>query len=360
MKSKWTKYSPVCFMGDNKVVLYNQGILYVYNAVTFSLLSKKKIIHTFKECVLSRFKILNRLLRCGVRVSLPISDTKLIFFVNKKILEYDIESQELSEGYNPERGVRPLYFTEIKDVEGFDNMIVWGGYLSNPTKREVSIYKRCDVDSWEVIYTFENGSINHIHNLIPDKENKCVWILTGDFEAAACIWKATNNFTVVEPILKNSQKYRGCVAFPYKSGLLYATDSQFTQNSIRFLYKDGLNWKSKRIKNINGTCIYGCKSQDKYVFATSVEGMGIYKNIFQLFTDRKRGPGIIDDNICLYRGSLDDGFEMLYSQRKDIYPFIFQFGAFQFPSGENNHNYILLKHFATKNKDMSTVKISYK
>lgn len=58
---------------------------------------------------------------------------------------------------------------------------------------EVRIYKRINAKYWGPIYTFEKEAINHIHNIIPDEKNKCVWILTGDFDNAAAIWRATDN-----------------------------------------------------------------------------------------------------------------------------------------------------------------------
>ena len=166
---------------------------------------------------------------------------------------------------------------------------------------------------------------------------------------------ATDGFSVVEPVLLGNQEYRGCVGFPTSSGLLYATDSQFIHNSIRMLQEQGGTYESKFLFPLNGSCIYGCKVGDKYVFETSVEGVGIYRNLLHFLISRKPGPGIISKKICLYTGNIEDGFKETYCQEKDCLPFSFQFGTFQFPAGDNETNNIVFKQIAVKKNDLSTI-----
>ena len=162
-----------------------------------------------------------------------------------------------------------------------------------------------------------------------------MWILTGDFGSKVGIYKAKNNFESVEPIKLGKQKYRSCVAFPTKLGLLYATDSQFIQNSIRLLYKKKDRWITKIIHKINGPSVYGAMYGAKFFFSTAVEPVGIgyskgnygaIKFLSHLFT-RERSPAIKENKSFIIGGDFKNGFGDYFKYEKDIMPFtLFQFG----------------------------------
>jgi hypothetical protein len=273
------------------------------------------------------------------------------------LYKLNISTKTLSNGYTPDEGVRALYFTEIESIEGFDNSFVFGGYLSNSQKKSVHIYKRIEQDKWEIIYTFEEGQINHVHNITPDKYNNCVWVFTGDFDNSAAIWKVTDNFKNVERVVSNSQIYRGCIGFPTKEGLIYATDAPFHDNTIRILKQKGNNWVSEKICDIDGSSIYGCKYKDKFVFSTTVEPDGRGSSLLKSMFYQKRGVGIKDNFTHIYIGNYEKNFKDIFKLEKDIWPFIFQFGTIKFPSGENNTDYLIFEPVATKKYDQKLVKL---
>lgn len=350
--------SPICYLGDSILVCYKYGIFYIYDISTCKLVKKIRTSFSFWEYLVARVKCINRFFRLGVRCAIPLSSSSFVYYCQNRIYEMDIETGKVSDAVMITKGVRPLKFTEVKGIKSFVDGVYFGGYLSNPNKNSVSIYRRKAATQWEVVYTFIEGTINHIHALVPDKENDCLWILTGDFEDAAGIWKATNNFVSVEKVLMGNQLYRGCVAFPMRKGILYATDSQLEQNSIRLLMYENGTYKSKHLCDINGSCIYGTSIGDTYFFATSVEGIGIYKNCWQFLIDRTKGPGIQNYKMCIYSGNIDDGFRVIYSQKKDWLPLSFQFGSFQFPSGVNRSNKLVFRQVATSRSDLSTIILS--
>ena len=218
--------SPICYLGDSILVCYKYGIFYIYDISTCKLVKKIRTSFSFWEYLVARVKCINRFFRLGVRCAIPLSSSSFVYYCQNRIYEIDIETGKVSDAVMITKGVRPLKFTEVKGIKSFVDGVYFGGYLSNPNKNSVSIYRRKAATQWEVVYTFIEGTINHIHALVPDKENDCLWILTGDFEDAAGIWKATNNFVSVEKVLMGNQLYRGCLAFPMRKGILYATDSQ--------------------------------------------------------------------------------------------------------------------------------------
>ena len=315
-----------------------------------------KVFNSRKESVFGKSNLFFRFLRLGVRAATLLNNHIIILSIGNRIFEYDLETQLLSNGYFCGEGIRPLIFTELKGLKGFDDGIYFGGYLGNRHKRPVSIYKRTGVDKWEMVYTFPQGAINHIHALVADPFRSCVWIYTGDFEDSAAIWKATDNFQNVSVAVCNDQKYRGCVAFALPEGLLYATDAPFAQNNI-FLLKPDM--ELMELKQIDGSCIYGCKWNEKYVFSTTVEPDGINPTKLQALFGRKRGRGIKDNYIHLYQGDLNEGFKEVYKLKKDALPYCsFQFGVFRFPYGENKTDTLYFQPIATKQFDLSLMRLN--
>lgn len=338
---------PLLFFEGDKLLCYHHSVLSLLDTNSWKPLWKVDLNLGWKERWLSRVSLCRRALRLGIRNAHLLDNDKILLFTNKQFYEFDVNLNHLEAGYVPEAGVRALNITTIKDIAGFDDMVVFGGYRSNRNKLPVHIYRRIDAKKWEPIYTFGQGEVNHIHNVIPDEINQCVWIQTGDFGDGAALWKAKDNFRHVEPILKGSQEYRGCVCFPLQEGLLYATDTPLDYNSIRLFECKDSEWKSKKISDISGSCIYACKVENKYLFSTAVEPTGQEGGWKGLFS-RKRGSGIKDNYCHLYYGDLEGGFSEIYKAKKDCLPYaLFQFGSLQFPSGENRIDKIMVYHVST-------------
>jgi hypothetical protein len=299
-------------------------------------------------------KTLRRLFRTDVRLGIKLSETTLLIVLNKSFYEIDIIKKSVEKSADIPIGSRPLNIVKIKDLESFEDGHFFGEYFSNPEMGGVSIYKYINRDL-EKVYSFESKEINHIHNLIPDPFRNCVWILTGDFNKGAAIFKATNNFKNVEPIVRGKQEYRSCVAFPVKEGLIYATDSQFQENSIRLLSESETNkWESKKIFAMNGPAIFGTKNKDTLIMSTSVEAIN-KGTLIQKLLRRKSGPGIIKDQSEIIIGNLIKGFSMVYNNKKDFLPFVlFQFGNIIFPTGQNDTDFLVYYTVGLRRNDLST------
>lgn len=346
--------SPLCYLPSGKLVCYKNGEIVILN--NGQKQNKIPILNSKKERLFSRFRYLSRLLRLGVRSSFALDEGNILLSIGNKIYELNIEKNKLSEGYFCGEGIRPLSFAEIKGISSIDDGIYFGGYLGNRGMKPVNIYKRIDEDKWDIVYTFPQGTINHIHTIISDTYRDCVWIFTGDFDHASAIWKATNNFKTVECVVSNDQKYRGCVAYALPEGLLYATDAPFQDNYIYLFNPDNLI--SKSLFPLHGSCIYGCKWNEQYVFSSTVEGDGRNTSKMEFFFGCKRGAGIKDKYVHLYIGNLQDGFKEIYKEKKDFLPFYtFQFGVFKFPYGENNGDALYFQPIATTKNDMSLLAI---
>ena len=339
--------TPLCFLSNGQLVCYQHGDIVVLNEG--KLIRRFALYNNLKERYLGRLRLFSRLLRLGIRTAIAVDDNNVAISTGSYIYEVDLGKKEISEGFFCGNKKRPLIISEIIGIKEFDDGLYYGDYLGILDKVPISIHKRVAVDKWEKVYEFEAGTINHIHNIIPDPYRDCVWIFTGDFGEAAAIWKATSNFKKVERYLSGNQKYRGCVAFAVPEGILYATDAPFADN---FIYL--LNAESREVKDISpidGSCINGCKWEDKFVFSSTVEG-DMFKNKKELLFSRKRGAGIKNDDVHLYCGNIHTGFSEILKETKDSYPYYaFAFGLFKFPVGINGSNTLYYQPIATKAHD---------
>lgn len=350
MKSIILKHTtPLCFFSDNRLICYQHGDIVVLDSGIVS--QRFPLINSFKERVFGRFKLVSRFFRLGVRAAQTIDDSTVLLSIGNFIYELNINSESCSKGYFCGQGIRPLSFTIVKGINSFENGVYFGGYLGNVSKKPVCIYHRIGVDQWESVYTFPQGAINHVHNIVPDPYRQCLWIYTGDFGEASAIWKVTDNFKSIERVACNNQKYRGCVAYALPEGLLYATDAPFADDYIFLMDTD--SHKVKELFPIHGSCIYGCQWKDEYVFSSTVEGDGRNMSRWRWLFTRKRGAGIKDEYVHMYIGNLQEGFREIYNEKKDCLPFYtFQFGVFKFPSGVNQSNMLYFQQVATRSCDL--------
>jgi len=342
--------APLCFMPDGSLVCYQFGDIFLFR--DGSLQKRFSLFSGLKERLLGHSKLLYRLLRLGIRAAIAIDDNHILISVGHQLFELDMEKENLSEGCSCDENVRPLLFTRVQGIAGFEDAIIYGGYFLNREMCPMHIYQRLGVDQWKRVYTFPQGTINHIHQVVSDPYRDCLWVFTGDFDEASAIWMVTDHFRTVKRVVCNDQRYRACVVHALPEGLLYATDAPYADNYIYLFRPDSLEVEA--ITPISGSCIYGCRWKDQYVFSTTVEGDGRHLSPWQFCFSRERGAGIMDNKVHLYLGNLENGFKDVYQEEKDGWPFYtFQFGVFKFPYGNNSGDTLYVQPVATKTNDLS-------
>jgi hypothetical protein len=347
---------PLCFY-DSYILLADNTDLFRMDLRSFKLEFLGSIPVRKIYSLAGENRYLFRLLRSGVHNALH-ANGKIYLVCDRTLYSFDPMSKVFSIELVFTRGKGPLSMTCIDNNLGtFEPGIYYGEYFNNPGKDEVNIFfKSTFKNEWFNLYSFPKGQVNHIHAIIPDYFRNLMWILTGDFGDAATIWVADNNFKTVTPVSGGDQRYRACVAFPVRDGIIYATDSQAEKNYICHLYKDENGWNCKELHEINGSCIYGCKVEKYYVFSTSTEP-GVEKNNSFLCSllNRKPGPGILKNESHLIILDENMDIQVIDKKEKDEMPYIlFQFGTLMFPSGENNTKYLFSYNVANKGNDLST------
>lgn len=295
---------------------------------------------SFIKRVLSQCRLMVRLFRFEPRTVIKIEDTKyLVSFLGGVYLLQKLNgSWILNKEHQYRSGMNnPLQLVAINGIDTFQDGVVYGEYWGNPDKEAVRILRRDADGNWHVVYAFPENTITHIHSIVPDSIRNCVYILTGDSDQESGIWIAANDFKTVTPIVIGKQKFRSCIAFPAKEGLLYATDTPLEQNYINLLYLDGQQkGEIKELHKIPGSCIYGTSiiknGLAQYVFSTTVEGDS-RKRGYRALLSRKPGPGIQTNEVKCLLLSEPEKLVELASFKKDMWPFIFQFGSITFANG---------------------------
>lgn len=298
--------------------------------------------------LLSHSRLTERFLRLTPKCCERIDNTSFVISFAGSAYCLDIEKMELKEEHRYcSRMNNPLYFSKIVGIDGFTDGILYGEYPININRNPISIFRRNFEGRWEKVYSF-NGNILHIHNIIPDKNRGCVYILTGDTDQESAIWEARNDFQSVKPIVIGSQRYRSCVAFPVKNGLVYATDSPLEKNNIYYL--DVETGVVDKLGDLTGACVYGTENGGKYYFTTDVEPDASL-SYWRYWLTYRLGKGINDRKVRVVAGNLEEGFSVVAEFEKDLWPYtMFQFGNVLFPkcdiSGE-----VLIQPVAVKKYD---------
>jgi len=341
---------------------YENVLLYSKKNRVFSIDAngKETTLLKFNRSLLGNFldsiKLAYRARRSGVWSS-AVFENGFYFSFDRKLYCYDYLNKTLMVENTFEKGRGPLNYSIIDGIAGFDKCLVYGEYYGNADKKEISVFRKSHKSNWQKAYTFDVGLINHIHNFVPDIYNNCVWILAGDFNDSASIWKATENFSNVELIVSGEQIYRSCVAFPTANGLVYATDSQFIDNTVRILRNEGGLYVSEKIASINGPAIYGTDHSSYFVFSTSTEAeLNFSEQRFKSLITSRRASRITknqSDIVLVDKNTLE--CRVILSKEKDRWPFaLFQFGVLMFPSGTDGTEKLYFYSIGSKKNDLCT------
>src|SRR5581483_7048421 len=225
-------YQPISFVQD-RILLAKGYDLYLADLECKYCQYIGSVPQTLGVKIASWSRTLERCLRLGIRYGCEISKSRILLAERRRIWKLDLHANSIELDHEIEQGARPLAINYVQGIKGFDDGAYFGEYWDNLGKGPVNIWARKEDDRWSVVHTFTEGTINHIHGLIPDKNRGVVWILTGDFDRAPGIWAARDNFSSVTPVLAGEQEYRCCWLAFWGNRVVYATDSPLSLNSVR-------------------------------------------------------------------------------------------------------------------------------
>lgn len=319
---------------------YRKGELYTLDYKDWKLNYFCQLPMSGRNRFLSRFRLSERLIRLEPRTACILDEEQILISIQGStprqgcVFRVNLKKHSIEKELDYRSGMNnPLSFTYIKGLKGFEDCVLFGEYFSNNNFEKVNVWRRIN-GVWDIALTLPAGSLYHIHGIVPDYKNSCLYILTGDSDKESAIIKVTDNFKTVTPTLYGSQQFRSCVAFPYKDGLLYATDTPREVNHIYYARPVDGKWTAEPVGEIPGPCIYGREQGGTFYFATSVEADDTLP-AFRYRFSYKLGAGVKNRESHIIKVSQNLNVEPLCSFKKDIWPMLlFQFGNCIFPTNE--------------------------
>jgi hypothetical protein len=238
------------------------------------------------------------------------------------------------ETFRIRRGTRPLHITAVPR-----GSIYWGEYFDNASRQEVHVYASGDAGlTWDVAYTFPKGAIRHVHNIVHDPWQNCLWILTGDYGDECRVIRASCDFSNLEIVLQGNQQVRAVAAIPCEDALYFASDTPLEQNSIWRLDHQRL---LSRVAAISSSCISAARVGSHMFFSTMVEPSEVN----------------LEPMVRVYAGDMryPERWHPLLNWRKDRWPMkFFQYGNALLPDGQNTTRYLAVTTIAVEADDMVT------
>tara|TARA_Y100001968_G_scaffold280565_1_gene277143 strand:- start:15987 stop:17096 length:1110 start_codon:yes stop_codon:yes gene_type:complete len=329
-------FKPLVYIGD-------ELILAKYNKLYIASLDLKEINYICSvgtenklKLLFSKNRLLQRLFRLqlGPAIQLKQKDCFLVFL--KNICYFvDIKNKKVIKEEHNLSIKKPLQMNLISKGK-YKDCLIFGEYSLNGEFNPVDIYKRSPEGSYEKIFTFQKGEINHIHGIFEGPNQDNLYILTGDFKQGAGIWVGDINLNHVKPLFRGDQSTRTCWIKAIGNNLVFATDRQDAINYLSYFSHNETGNMNKIFPIVGSSIYYSSAHSKKIIFSTSVEpepNSGSSHSLKNLL-NTKRANGIISDHSCVYSGDLENGFEIIFSAKKDSLPYgLFQFGNISFPSG---------------------------
>ena len=279
--------------------------------------------------VSSATRLGGRLRRDGFHALGVLPDGGLVAILPKAIALCPPGQTEFTVTWRIRRGTRPLALTVTPE-----GAIYWGEYFNNPDRDEVHVYGSLDGGrSWEVVYTFPEGSIRHVHSITYDPFGDHLWMCTGDHDAESRIMRVSNDWRTVETVSEGSQRTRAVRPIPTPHGLYFATDSELEQNYICCLTSDGV---MEQLCPISGPGMWGFEAGTTLFFSSDVEPSKVN----------------LDPFASMYGSRDGKSWSRLVGWRKDFWDMrLFQFGNIILPRGRNDTDILAATGMAVQGED---------
>jgi len=280
----------------------------------------------------ARTMLSSRLVRDGFHALTVLPSQGMVAAVPGAIITLRPNESEFHITHRITRGTRPLHITAIPS-----GAVFWGEYFDNAVRDEVHVYASTDAGAtWSVAYTFPEGAIRHVHNIVHDPWGKCLWLLTGDYGDECRIVRASYDFRQIDIVVQGNQQARAVACVPAESGLYFSSDTPLEANYIYHLARQG---KLSQLAPISSSSIYGCRVGRDIFFSTMVE-------------PSKRNP---DRFVRIFGGRDGRDWRPLLAWKKDRWPMrFFQYGNAFLPDGENSTPYLAVTTIAVESEDMIT------
>jgi hypothetical protein len=304
------------------------------NRIEWNLLGR------FSPALPRRLSVTNRLsarlFRDGFHALAVLSSGAMVAAIPGAIITLHPGETEFHATHSIARGTRPLHITAVPG-----GAVYWGEYFDNAQRDEVHIYASHDGGAtWNVAHTFPKDTIRHVHNIVYDPHENCLWVLTGDYGEECRILRADCDFSKVESVLQGNQQARTVALVPMKDGLYFSTDTPLEQN---YIYRLDRARTLTQLAPISSSSIYGCQAAERIFFSTMVEPSEVNRDHHV----RIYGSGAATHRV--------ENWQPLLAWKKDRWPMTyFQYGNAFLPDGDNSTQFLAVSTVAINEDDLTT------
>lgn len=263
-----------------------------------------------KNSLLSGNLLTRRFFRAELTRHYSLTDGTQLCIGRKSVFRRGPEDKNFTRCFSVPRGTRPLGICRCRN--GF---LCFGEYFANRNKGEVHIYGSHDSGkTWEVVFTFPENEINHIHGIFQDPWSDQLWIVTGDLGYECMIAKTTDYFKTLNVLFRGGQEFRTTTLYFYHDHIAFATDSEHIPNRIRYFTRKTLAIRD--VCEVQGSVIKGGQCGSLSFFSTAVEKSVVNRS-------KKCFIWVSKDGL---------NWKEIFCDKKDFLPLnLFQFGTFEFP-----------------------------
>ena len=285
-----------------------------------------------RAAFLARFatRLITRMLRFEIRSSVMLDCDTLLLAQRDIIFAVDLSSGEWKIDFRIPNGRRLLTLSAVTETDG-SRAACFGEYLHNVSGSAVRIWRRSLGGEWLSSAEFPPGTVDHVHNIVETADGR-VWVLVGDMNQRAGIWRSNSALDSLEPIATGSQAFRACWLWQAPDGVChFATDSNVERNHLMRLLP-GSN-RFERGEPLTGSSIHAGVSKDYVVFATSLEPGYFSGNTIRAIFTRRPGAAFIGKSAQIH--VIENGrLQTALSAQMDGWPLTLgQFPNFYFPAG---------------------------
>ncbi len=336
LSAKITGVRPLLWLDDERLLIARGYQIWIFYVRLREQVFVADIPVSGRLRVGVKSRIFSRVFRAGVHAAQILTSRYVLVVSRGTIWRVDLETGGVVVDFVIPNNRRLLFLSRLSgEVEGLSS-IVFGEYFDNPKRLPVGVWRRrAQVAAvWEQVYIFPQGAVNHVHNICSSQDGG-LWILTGDFEHSAALWRSTSDFTRITAEFYGHQHFRACWLREFEDGrLIWATDTQLEENNLYQAIRSDGQWVAQLIGPIEGSSIYWQQTHDGVVFSSTVEPGEPRGRFFSDLFCRERGPGIRSDTAVLYLYDGKGEIRELSRATKDCWPHrLAQFGCFVLPAG---------------------------
>jgi hypothetical protein len=300
---------------DNDVIWVAKGLCFYAIDYNGKRVTRKYNVGSIVEKVISSFRLSRQLLRFGIHHLIPLANGSILVILKKKTLTISKEGviKSVFSGYKGNKpGHRGVCITP-------NGSIFFGEYSLNMNRQnETKLYRSVDNgESFQCILTFPKEEVRHIHFIQWDKYENCLWLGTGDEDRECKLMKSIDNGDTWTVVGQGSQLWRAVGISSTEDALYWGTDAGSVPDPNYIIKMERRTYQIEKVHEVEGPCHGNAVLADETVFvSTGVEGGQNEK-----------------DKYARLRSIKYEKLEEILKKKKDIFPYILQYGVIRFPMG---------------------------